>query len=120
MKNLIIDTPFRDSFSDYLVKGETILWEGQPSLKSSSSFDSNPDDSNNYNRFAIITTFIIGFSSILGILITWAIWRSKVNGLRGEIENANVLAKQFESQAKAAEDEIELKEKGSLILTTKN
>lgn len=61
MGNSIIDTPFHDSFFDYLSKGETILWEGQPSLKSASSFDSDPDDSNNYSRFAIITTFSIGF-----------------------------------------------------------
>ncbi|MFK7774088.1 MAG: hypothetical protein AB8F94_18190, partial [Saprospiraceae bacterium] len=61
MKKLILDAPFRDTFADYLVKGETIVWEGQPSLKSSSNFDSNSDDSNDYSRFAIITTFIIGF-----------------------------------------------------------
>ncbi len=27
MKKLILDTPFRDSFSDFLEKGETIVWE---------------------------------------------------------------------------------------------
>ncbi len=27
MKKLILDTPFRDSFSDFLEKGETIAWE---------------------------------------------------------------------------------------------
>ncbi len=61
MKNLILDTPFRDSFSDYLVKGETIVWKGQPSLKSASSFESDPDDSNNYDRYAIASSFFIGF-----------------------------------------------------------
>lgn len=33
MKKLILDTPFRDSFSDFLDKGETILWQGQSELK---------------------------------------------------------------------------------------
>jgi hypothetical protein len=30
MKKLILDEPIRDSFADYLAKGETILWRGQP------------------------------------------------------------------------------------------
>lgn len=30
MNNQILDTPFRDSFSDFLEKGETIVWEGSP------------------------------------------------------------------------------------------
>jgi len=30
MKNQILDTPFRDSFSDFLEKGEEILWEHSP------------------------------------------------------------------------------------------
>lgn len=30
MKNQILDELTRDSFSDFLEKGETILWEGQP------------------------------------------------------------------------------------------
>ncbi|HFC00199.1 MAG TPA: hypothetical protein ENJ53_05290 [Phaeodactylibacter sp.] len=30
MKNEILDTPFRDTFSDFLEKGEKILWENQP------------------------------------------------------------------------------------------
>lgn len=33
MKNQILDEPIRDSFSDFLEKGETILWQGEPSLK---------------------------------------------------------------------------------------
>lgn len=32
MKKLILDTPFRDSFSDFLDKGETILWQENPRL----------------------------------------------------------------------------------------
>lgn len=32
MKKLILDTPFRDSFSDFLEKGETIIWRGTPRL----------------------------------------------------------------------------------------
>lgn len=60
MKNKILDTPFRDSFSDYLAKGETIEWEGQPSLKSDSAFDSDPEDYNNYDRHAMVALFFIG------------------------------------------------------------
>lgn len=30
MKNEILDEPIRDTFSDYLQQGETIVWEGQP------------------------------------------------------------------------------------------
>ena len=30
MKNLILDTPIRHSFPDFLGKGETIIWEGEP------------------------------------------------------------------------------------------
>lgn len=33
MKNEILDEPIRDSFSDYLEKGETILWKGEPDIK---------------------------------------------------------------------------------------
>ena len=32
MKNQILDEPIRDSFSDYLDKGETILWSENPRL----------------------------------------------------------------------------------------
>jgi hypothetical protein len=33
MKNQILDEPIRNSFSDFLEKGETILWEGQSEIK---------------------------------------------------------------------------------------
>jgi len=37
MKNKILDQPFHDSFSDFLEKGEEILWEGSSSLKKDST-----------------------------------------------------------------------------------
>ncbi len=36
MKNQILDEPIRDSFFDFLEKGETIMWKGQPELKEDS------------------------------------------------------------------------------------
>lgn len=33
MKNQILDTPFRDSFSDFLEKGETIVWQASAEKK---------------------------------------------------------------------------------------
>lgn len=35
MKNQILDDPIRDSFADFLEKGETILWRGNPQLNNS-------------------------------------------------------------------------------------
>ena len=61
MKNQILDSPLHYFFSDFLKKGETIIWEGQPSLQSDAAFDSNTDDYNNYDRYAITSSFIIGF-----------------------------------------------------------
>ena len=34
MKKEILDAPFRDSFSDFLEKGESVLWRGQPKQNS--------------------------------------------------------------------------------------
>ena len=65
MKKLILDTPFRDSFPDFLEKGETIVWEGKPSLKSDSAFSSDPEDYNNYDRHAMVAVFIIGLIFLL-------------------------------------------------------
>ena len=33
MKNQTLDAPIRDSFFDFLEKGEKILWQGEPDLK---------------------------------------------------------------------------------------
>lgn len=35
MENQILDKPIQDSFSDFLDKGETILWKGQAEIKKS-------------------------------------------------------------------------------------
>jgi hypothetical protein len=58
MKNEILDTPFRDSFADYLIKGETIVWEGQPS--SINNFGNDDEASDDYDNHRLFTMFIIG------------------------------------------------------------
>jgi len=59
MKDLIIDTPFRDSFSDFLEKGETIEWEGQPSWKTGHQYDATPDSYDNHVQITIWSLLII-------------------------------------------------------------
>ena len=57
MKNLILDSPFKDSFSDYMVKGESIIWEGQPV---SINYLGNDDTSDDYETHRLITMLFIG------------------------------------------------------------
>ncbi|MFK8009006.1 MAG: hypothetical protein AB8H03_21770 [Saprospiraceae bacterium] len=48
MKNQILDEPIRDSFFDYLEKGEKVLWEGKPVI--------------NYNFTIVVIWFILFLS----------------------------------------------------------
>lgn len=57
MKNLILDRPFKDSFSDYMIKGESIIWEGQPT---SLNHLGNDDTSDDYETHRLITILFIG------------------------------------------------------------
>lgn len=52
--------------------------------------------------------FLLG--AILGIVITWIIWRGKIGALNATLEKEKALALQYETQAKAAEEENALKE----------
>ncbi len=65
MKKLILDTPFCDSFSDFLEKGETIVWEGQPSWKSGYQYDATPDEYGNYMQFTFWSIVIIVIAAMI-------------------------------------------------------
>ena len=47
---------------------------------------------------------------VLGVLITWWIWRSKINGLKRDLKNQADLATQYESQVTSLNEEMALKE----------
>lgn len=70
MKKLILDTPFRDSFADYLAKGETIMWEGQPKFIAIQY--SNFDERSSWYALIIVVTTIILFINQTSIILTFA------------------------------------------------
>ncbi|MFK8009005.1 MAG: hypothetical protein AB8H03_21765 [Saprospiraceae bacterium] len=79
MKKTILDTPFHDSFSDFLVKGETIIWSGQP--KRNYSLDGFEIAILILLLFSLIISWrtSIGFAFFIGINIffAWLIFTSK-------------------------------------------
>ena len=95
MKNLILDTPIRHSFPDFLGKGETIIWEGKPCFDNLIYSDSkkSSDDYSNHRRIALSLFFlflfviamiteeylmggfyVIGFAISLGLFSLWKRW----------------------------------------------
>ena len=68
MKEPILDTPFRDSAFDFLEKGETIIWRGQPTFMDNRYLDSDKQSSW-YALFLVVTTFILFIKQISIILI---------------------------------------------------
>jgi len=61
MTKLILDTPYRDSFPDFLEKGETIIWEGQPSLKS----EATSDEYEKYMKFSFWGIIVIAICAMI-------------------------------------------------------
>lgn len=58
MKNQILDEPIHDSFADFMEKGETILWRGNPRLNKS-HFDSILQDIIGHLTGVTIILFIL-------------------------------------------------------------
>lgn len=65
MKNQVLDTPFRDSFPDFLEKGETLLWEGQPSNKSLQKMEPEPNNYSDHSQ----NTFWVFYTILIIVLI---------------------------------------------------
>lgn len=65
MQKQVLDTPFRDSFADYLVKGETIMWKGQPSWKTGHQYDATPDNYGNHIQVTIWSLLIIVVTAMI-------------------------------------------------------
>ncbi len=63
MKDLILDSPIKHSFPDFLGKGETILWEGKPCFDNLIYSDSkkNTDDFSTHRSIAISLFFLVLF-----------------------------------------------------------
>jgi len=63
MKNLILDTPIRHSFPDFLGKGETIIWEGKPCFNNTvfNEAQERTDDFSTH-RSIVFSLFLIGLS----------------------------------------------------------
>ena len=68
MKNLILDTPFRDSFPDFLEKGETIVWEDS-AIDPKYAVTPTSKKRFEFNRNKIIITILAAI--LLGIYIIY-------------------------------------------------
>lgn len=53
---------------------------------------------------------ILLISFVIGVIVTWLIWRSKVNQLERQVANEKALALQHQTELSKAQEEIELKE----------
>ena len=74
-KNQILDIPFRNSFPDFLKKGETIIWEGQPTHISQIDPFSKKGGYENYTYWTAIFIVVAFFPfntnfSINGVIFT--------------------------------------------------
>lgn len=76
MNEQILDTPFKDSFFDFLEKGETIIWQEQPSLNTAfhGGFNAGPSDYDNHFFWAVSilgTAYLIFITKVLVIAIVF-------------------------------------------------
>ena len=62
MKREILDAPFHHSFSDFLKKGETIIWEGQPSRVTHMGYK---DDDEYSQANKLISFFVIWLLALM-------------------------------------------------------